>query len=285
MKLTAADTAELDFFGWSVAIENERVLIAAPFDDDACPDDPSCQSGAAYLFALTPTPLMAGDANQDLTFDQLDIVQVSQGAKYLSGLAATWGEGDWDGAPGGAVGEPPGGNGFFDQQDIVASLQAGTYLTGPYAGLKGGGREGDGQTSLVYDAGTGELAVDAPAGSQLTSINIDSAARVFTGDAAQNLGGSFDHDADENIFKATFGSSFGSLSFGRVAQAGLAPEFLLQDLTVVGSLAGGGALGAVDLVYVPVPEPASGGLAVVGFLVLAAISRRHRTPRWGGLKR
>ena len=35
---------------------------------------------------------------------------------------------------------------------------------------------------------------------------------------AQNLGGSFDNDADNNIFKATFGSSFASLSFGNVAQ-------------------------------------------------------------------
>ena len=91
-------------------------------------------------------------------------------------------------------------------------------------------------------------------GTQLTSINIDSAASVFTGDAAQNLGGSFDNDADNNIFKATFGSSFGSLSFGNVAQAGLSQDFVLNDLTVVGSLAGGGDLGNVDLIYVPEPS-------------------------------
>ena len=59
--------------------------------------------------------LMAGDANQDLRFDQLDIVRVQQAAKYLTGTAATWGEGDWDGAPGGKQGSPPAGNGFFDQ--------------------------------------------------------------------------------------------------------------------------------------------------------------------------
>ncbi len=72
---------------------------------------------------------------------------------------------------------------------------------------------------------SGEIAVDAPAGAELTSINIDSAAGIFTGDAAANLGGSFDNDADNNIFKATFGSSFGSLSFGNVAQAGLSEDF------------------------------------------------------------
>ena len=38
---------------------------------------------------------------------------------------------------------------------------------------------------------------------ELTSINIDSAGSIFTGAAAENLGGSFDNDADNNIFKAT----------------------------------------------------------------------------------
>ncbi|MDO3398211.1 hypothetical protein QWJ41_21050, partial [Nocardioides sp. SOB44] len=93
-------------------------------------------------------------------------------------------------------------------------------------------QRGDGQTSIVYDANSGEVAVDGPAGVELTSINIDSAGGIFTGDAAANLGGSFDNDADNNIFKATFGSSFGSLSFGNVAQTGLSQEFVLNDLTV-----------------------------------------------------
>ena len=67
---------------------------------------------------------------------------------------------------------------------------------------------------------------------------------------AQNLGGSFDNDADTNIFKATFGSSFGSLSFGNVAQPMLTEDFVAGDLTVVGSLNGGGDLGAVDLIFI-----------------------------------
>jgi hypothetical protein len=37
------------------------------------------------------------------------------------------------------------------------------------------------------------------------------------------------------------------------------------DLTVVGSLAGGGDLGSVDLIYIPVPEPSSILLLFVGF--------------------
>ena len=216
--------------------------------------------------------LQAGDANQDLQFNQIDLVQVQIAAKYLTGQPATWGEGDWDGSPGGKVGEPPPGDGQFNQLDIIAALNAGTYLTGPYAALSGSGTIGDGQASITYDARTGELGVDAPAGTDLTSINIDSASGIFMGDAAQNLGGSFDNDADNNIFKATFGSSFGSLSFGNVAQTGLSEEFVLNDLTAVGSLAGGGDLGAVDLVYVP--EPSTLVLTLLAVLMLMAGGRR-----------
>ncbi len=219
--------------------------------------------------------LQAGDADQDFDFDQLDLVQVQIAAKYLSGNAATWGEGDWNGAPGGTQGSPPAGNGFFDQLDIIAALNANVYLTGPYGAVADNGVAGDGQTSVTYDPKTGEVGVDAPAGTELTSINIDSAGGIFTGDAAANLGGSFDNDADGNIFKATFGSSFGSLSFGNVAQTGLAKDFVLGDLTVVGSLAGGGDLGNVDLIYVP--EPSTIGLFVFGLLV--GLRRFRRTPK------
>jgi hypothetical protein len=216
-----------------------------------------------------PAPvLQAGDADRDLDFDQLDLVKVQTAAKYLTGQAATWGEGDWDGAPGGSPGDPPPGDGFFGQLDIVKALAAGKYLNGPYAAIRKGGARADGQTSVIYDANSGQVAVDAPAAASLTSINIDSAAGIFTGDPAANLGGSFDNDADKNIFKATFGSSFGSISFGNVAQGGLSEDFVANDLTVVGSLAGGGALGDVDLIYVPVPEPCTRLLLGFGLIWL-----------------
>jgi hypothetical protein len=220
--------------------------------------------------------LQAGDADQNLDFNQLDLVLVQVAAKYLTQQPATWGEGDWNGAPGGSPGSPPQGDGVFDQLDIIAALNAGTYLTGPYAAVADNGVVGDSQTSIIYNPGTGEVGVDAPAGMELTSINIDSAAGIFTGDAAANLGGSFDNDADDNIFKATFGGSFGSLSFGNVAQPGLAKDFVLADLTAVGSLAGGGDLGDVDLVYIP--EPCTIVLLLVGLVagVVGRPCRRYR---------
>lgn len=218
--------------------------------------------------------LQAGDANMDYQFDQLDLVQVQVAAKYLTGQTATWGEGDWNGAPGGSPGDPPVGNGLFDQFDIIAAQQAGAYLTGAYAAIASDGIRSDGQTSVVYDASTGDLAVDAPFGTELTSINIDSAAAISTGKPEQNLGGSFDNDADNNLFKATFGDSFGSLSFGNVAQLSLSEDFVLSDLSVVGSLAGRGNLGDLDLIYVPEPTTfVLMGLALAGAVMMCGRGR------------
>ena len=208
--------------------------------------------GTQIGFAQDGPALQAGDADQDLDFDQLDLVKIQIGGKYLSGMPATWGEGDWDGAPGGSPGNPPPGNGLFDQRDIIASLSSSSACGhgGSYASLKGNGVVGDGQTSVGYNANTGELWVDASAGVNLASINIDSVASIFTGSPAMNLGGSFDNDSDDNIFKATFGGGgFGSISFGNVAQTGLTERFVRNDLTTIGTNCNGVGLGTVDLLY------------------------------------
>ena len=66
-----------------------------------------------------PVPVAAGDANRDFQFDQLDIVQVLQGAKYLTGGPATFEEGDWN------------GDGVFDQLDIVEACSRAITCKGP----------------------------------------------------------------------------------------------------------------------------------------------------------
>ena len=247
-------------------------------------DDPRSPQGGREEVWVTPLmlteavgeqkpALQPGDSDQDLDFDQLDLVKVQIAAKYLSGQAATWGDGDWNGAPGGEQGSPPAGNGFFDQLDIISALGAGFYLKGPYAALSPDpGFPGDEQTSLVYDPDTGELSVDAPAGKELTSLNVTSAGGKFVGDKPAALDGAFDNFAADNLFKATFGGSFGSISFGNVLPAQLSRDDVVADLSAVGSLAGGGDLGDVDLIYVP--EPCAFILLALGLMSFAMRVRR-----------
>jgi hypothetical protein len=59
--------------------------------------------------------LEAGDANRDGVFNQLDIVQILQSAKYQTGQPAMWAEGDFN------------RDGIFDQLDSVVALQTGKY--------------------------------------------------------------------------------------------------------------------------------------------------------------
>lgn len=128
--------------------------------------------------------------------------------------------------------------------------------------------------AVVYNAGTGVVGVQAPADTPLTSFNIASASSIFTGAGPkENLDGSFDNWSADNVFKATFGGNFGSLSFGALAQPGLSADMLLADLTVVGSKDGGGDLGDVKLQYVP--EPSTMILLALGLLGLIGVVRRR----------
>lgn len=96
-------------------------VMATDMDGDGDIDvlaAPPSDGNITWYESFFPQP---GDSNHDWRFDQLDIVQVLQAAKYLTEEPATFEEGDWN------------GDGVFDQLDIVAALQTGNYLQGPYA--------------------------------------------------------------------------------------------------------------------------------------------------------
>ena len=66
-KLTAPDATAGDVFGVSVSISGDRSIVGAHDNDDACPGDPSCDSGSAYVFGV------AGDCNRNGIDDVCDI--------------------------------------------------------------------------------------------------------------------------------------------------------------------------------------------------------------------
>jgi predicted RNA methylase len=99
-------------------------VYAADVDGDGDVDvlSASLRDGPiAWLEQLPFAQVEAGDANRDFRFDQQDLVQVLQAAKYRTGEPATFEEGDWN------------GDGVFDQLDYIAALMTGNYLQGPYA--------------------------------------------------------------------------------------------------------------------------------------------------------
>ena len=69
------------------------------------------------------TSFQAGDANRDLQFNSLDLVEVFQAGKYEDDIPANadFSEGDWN------------GDREFDSSDLVLAFQVGNYEKGPYA--------------------------------------------------------------------------------------------------------------------------------------------------------
>ena len=135
-------------------------------------------------------------------------------------------------------------------------------------------RPWDGKISLGYSALTGSLWITTNR-LRLTSINIDSAAGIFSGDPALNLGGPTDNYTEHNIFKETIGSSFGSLTFGSVAKRWLSFGFLQDDLTVTGTLEDGDTFSGANLNYLP--EPSSLVLLGTGLVCVLAVARKTLT--------
>jgi hypothetical protein len=71
-KLLAKDAAPDDVFGLSVAIFGNTALVGAPGVDDACVNNPTCESGAAYIFKLAPTVVQYGDCPSGAPCNNVD---------------------------------------------------------------------------------------------------------------------------------------------------------------------------------------------------------------------
>jgi subtilisin family serine protease len=95
-------------------LEERTVLSSAGVLDVSESSVPVSIDLEADAQSLTSVPL-AGDANLDGAFSHLDIMQVLQAGRYLSGEPADWTQGDWN------------HDGLFNQLDIVEALQTGSY--------------------------------------------------------------------------------------------------------------------------------------------------------------
>jgi hypothetical protein len=206
--------------------------------------------------------LAPGDANQDLAFDQLDLVQVLQANKYLTGQPATWGEGDWDAAPGGHPGNPPKGDGLFDQLDIIAALQSGSYLAPPVD---------PGPPLQAGDANQDHVV------NQLDFVQLQIAGKYLTGQPA--TGG-------EGDFNGAPGGCAGNPPRG---------DGLFNHLDIIAAIGEHGCGGYCQGPYaaeggaaapVAVPEPAGIAMLAIGLWVLAGRRSHglaaHRRQVWYG---
>lgn len=126
------------------------------------------------------------------------------------------------------------------------------------------GQPNDGKISVEYDPVTGAFVVQ-PDGNSVGLFDIQSAAGIFTGSAMFPPGTVVSvNSAAQKSWLGGMGSAFtANFSLGVIAAPGLSRDFLLNDLTLVGSGGFGTPNVDLDLVYVPVdfgdaPDAADG---------------------------
>jgi hypothetical protein len=153
----------------------------------------------------------------------------------------------------------------------------------PEPNLAPGGRRNDETVSIVYEANTGEIAVDVPPSRELIWLGIYSAQGILTGglssESVERLGSRYVYRSLQPFEYASFDRqplvTFGSFRFGPVAEPGLAEWLLLGDISVVGShnpsrsVLGEVSIAAADLIYLDVPEPST---LIPVLLALAGLS-------------
>jgi hypothetical protein len=72
-KMLADDAALGDILGTGLAADGDRVIAGAPGRDDACSNNPNCESGAAYIFQLAPTATQYGHCPTGAPCNNIDI--------------------------------------------------------------------------------------------------------------------------------------------------------------------------------------------------------------------
>lgn len=128
----------------------------------------------------------------------------------------------------------------------------------------------DGEITLVYDPADGNMSIDA-SGKMISTFELQSASGVLTGTTPDIVLPPFDvHTPVKFFILKTDG--IGDTDLGPIAGAGYDGATLSADLTLNGSVLPSGGLGNANLAVVP--EPASMGLAFLGFLGLLGIRRK-----------
>lgn len=155
---------------------------------------------------------------------------------------------------------------------VIFALAISALITAPsFAALPLAGADyrDDGEITLIYDPADGNMSIDA-AGKQITTFELKSEAGVLTGTTPDIVLPPFDvHTPVKFFILKTEG--IGDTDLGPIAGAGYDGPTLSADLSLSGSVLPSGGLGNPNLF---VPEPASMGLALLGFLGLLGIRRK-----------
>lgn len=271
-KLIGSDTAEADFFGYSVAVDGNRALVGAYRDDDD-----GTSSGSAYLFDTTTgaqlSKITASDAAAE---DWFGIQSAMQGNRALIGAAG-------DSSEAGAAY-------LFDVQtgdelmklvadDADAGARFGQFLAmdgdlaliGAYGDDEFGAEAG---AAYLFDLVTGDqlfkfTASDAAAGDRFgTSVELDGNIAVISAyrdDEAVGAAYLFDLTTGEEIEKLVAFDGSTSDQFGRSVS-------IYGDQVIIGADYDDALAGSVYLHTVP--EPTS--LATLFMGGVALVSRRRR---------
>ncbi len=86
-KLEAPDMALGDQFGRSVSIDGDAAVVGSRWNDDLCPEDPNCNSGAAYLFRFGSPEAIGWSLQQKLTQSDAAPVDLYGSAVTVNGTS------------------------------------------------------------------------------------------------------------------------------------------------------------------------------------------------------